>query len=333
MKEPKISVIVPIYKVEPYLRKCLDSIVNQTYRNLEIILVDDGSPDNCGAICDEYAAKDQRVRVIHKANGGLSSARNAALEIATGAYIGFVDSDDWIEVKMFEVLLSGLQTAGADISVCGHYEEYKSHRKEFTWPKQLVLDKERALEKLLQNDQMKNLVWDKLFCRNLFDNIRFPEGKTFEDMAIMHWLFLQAEKVVCLPNALYHYLQRSGSIVDDVSLGNRLNHYRAAKERYDALSADWPQFDQLMATQCVASAVGIWAGYLSNPKEERKQYEQELDDIAVFSALHYKEALAHMKLGRAGRIILYLLPYKKWWAFATAYCIAVFYQWKHGRAL
>ena len=292
MKEPKISVIVPVYKVEPYLRKCLDSIVNQTYRNLEIILVDDGSPDNCGAICDEYAAKDQRVRVIHKANGGLSSARNAALEIATGAYIGFVDSDDWIEVKMFEVLLSGLQTAGADISVCGHYEEYKSHRKEFTWPKQLVLDKERALEKLLQNDQMKNLVWDKLFCRNLFDNIRFPEGKTFEDMAIMHWLFLQAEKVVCLPNALYHYLQRSGSIVDDASLGNRLN-----------------------------------------PKEERKQYEQELDDIAVFSALHYKEALAHMKLGRAGRIILYLLPYKKWWAFALAYCTAGLYKQRHGRSL
>ena len=105
MSEPKISVIVPVYKVEPYLRKCLDSIVGQTYQNLEIILVDDGSPDGCGAICDEYAAQDKRVRVIHKANGGVSSARNAGLTAATGEWIGWVDSDDWIEPDMYERML------------------------------------------------------------------------------------------------------------------------------------------------------------------------------------------------------------------------------------
>ena len=99
---PKISVIVPVYKVEPYLRKCLDSIVNQTYRNLQIILVDDGSPDNCGKICDEYAARDRRIEVIHQENGGISAARNAGLNLADGDYIGWVDSDDWIEPEMYE---------------------------------------------------------------------------------------------------------------------------------------------------------------------------------------------------------------------------------------
>ena len=113
---PKISVIVPVYKVEKYLDKCVESIVNQTYKNLEIILVDDGSPDNCPAMCDEWAEKDERIRVIHKENGGLADARNAGMDIATGDYIGFVDSDDWIEPNMYEVLLKNALKYDADIS-------------------------------------------------------------------------------------------------------------------------------------------------------------------------------------------------------------------------
>ena len=117
-REPKISVIVPVYKVEPYLRKCLDSIINQTYRNLQIILVDDGSPDNCGAICDEYASKDSRIEVIHQENGGVSAARNAGLKLAAGDYIGWVDSDDWIEPDMYAYMLENMQKYEADIAVC-----------------------------------------------------------------------------------------------------------------------------------------------------------------------------------------------------------------------
>ena len=116
---PKISVIVPVYKVEKYLDRCVESIVNQTYKNLEIILVDDGSPDNCPVMCDEWAEKDERIRVIHKENGGLADARNAGMNIATGDYIGFVDSDDWIEPNMYEVLLKNALKYDADISRCG----------------------------------------------------------------------------------------------------------------------------------------------------------------------------------------------------------------------
>lgn len=333
MEESKISVIVPVYKVEPYLRKCLDSVVNQTYQNLEIILVDDGSPDHCGAICEEYAARDKRIRVIHKENGGLSSARNAALEIATGDYIGFVDSDDWIEPEMFKFLLHGLETTGADIAVCGRYEEYRDRRVIFEWPEVRIMDRGEALGELLKNDQLQNLVWDKLYRRKLFEGICFPEGKTFEDMAVMHKLFLCSERVVCVPGTMYHYLQREGSIVGDISLKNRLNHYEMAETRYEELKVSWPQYAGLMAAQCVASAVGLWTIYLSNPLEEQKRYREKMGTIAAFARCHRGEALEYMRLGLAGRLVLRLVSYDTWWAFSLANGIGKLYKWRHGRAL
>ena len=180
---------------------------------------------------------------------------------------------------------------------------------------------------------MKNLLWDRIFHRTLFVGLQFPEGRTYEDIAVMHWLFLRAEKVACLPEVLYHYRQREGSIVDNTSLGNRINHYIASKERYDALSGEWPQFRQLMEAQCVASAVGIWAGCLSNPRGDREKYVKDLQAIADFSAIHYQKALKYMDLGLAGRMVLRLTQHNSWWAFAAARGVAALYRWKHGREL
>lgn len=295
--------------------------------------MDDGSPDGCGKICDEYAQRDGRIKVIHKPNGGVASARNAGLAAAVGEWIGWVDSDDWVEPAMFATLLQGALETDAEISVCGHWEEYRGRRAVSGWCDRRVLDTERALGELLENGKMKNLLWDRIFHRTLFDGLQFPEGKTYEDIAVMHWLFLRAEKVVCLPEVLYHYRQREGSIVDNTSLGNRINHYIASKERYDALSGDWPQFRQLMEAQCVASAVGIWAGCLSNPRAEREKYRAELQNIADFSAIHYRKALEYMELGLAGRMALRLTPHNSWWAFAAARGVAALYRWKHGREL
>lgn len=333
MNEPKISIIIPVYKAEPYLGKCLDSVVGQTYRNLEIILVDDGSPDGCGIICDEYAKQDGRITVIHQNNGGVSSARNAGLRRVTGSYIGWVDSDDWIEPDMYEYLLKNIIDHDADIAVCGRCERYREKTVNRCWQKTEVLDTESALRLLLENGQMQNFLWDKLWRRELFRNIYFPEGKTYEDIAIMHRLFERAEKIVCLNETKYHYVQHPGSIVADTSLENRLNHYKAAKARFEEMKETWPQFKTMLLAQCVASAVGIWVGYLSNPWEERQKYVSEIEEIANFSALHYREALAQIELGKAGRIVLRLTPYNKWWSFALAYCVGKLYQWKHGRAL
>ncbi len=332
-REPKISVIVPVYKVEPYLRKCLDSIINQTYRNLQIILVDDGSPDNCGAICDEYASKDSRIEVIHQENGGVSAARNAGLKLAAGDYIGWVDSDDWIEPDMYAYMLENMQKYEADIAVCSRLECFKERKLFKGWRQMEVLDKKQALEKLLENGQMQNYLWDKLWRRELFAGITFPDGRTFEDIAVMHRIFAKAQRVVCLPEAKYFYLQHNASIVGNVCLKNRFNHYLAAKERYVEMVAEWPQFEALLLAQCAVSAVGIWSGYLDNPKEERMKYLERLAEISAFCREHYQEAIQYANMGVTGRAVLRLTLYVKWWSFALAKFFSWLYKLKHGRNL
>ncbi len=332
-REPKISVIVPVYKVEPYLRKCLDSIVNQTYRNLQIILVDDGSPDNCGAICDEYAAKDRRIKVVHQENGGVSAARNAGLKLAEGDYIGWVDSDDWIEPGMYENLLKNILKYKADIAVCSRVELYKNRRVRYGWTDVEILDREKALELLLKNDLMQNYLCDKLWKRKLFEVISFPTGRTYEDMAIMHQLFIKAQCVICLPEVGYNYFQRSDSIVSDVSLKNRLGHYLAAKNRYDEIVNDWPQFKHLLIAQCVASAVCIWCGYFANKRDERLRFKSDVMDIAEFCKQNYKYGLRYSNMGLVGKTVLRLTPYAKWWAFFLSWLLGRLYKVKHGRNL
>jgi len=332
-REALISVIVPVYKVEPYLRKCLDSILGQTYRNLEILLIDDGSPDRCGEICEEYAAKDGRIKAIHQANGGLSSARNRGLARATGDFIGFVDSDDWIEPDMYDYLLSGMRRAEAEIAVCGRYEHARETCVVRGWPREEPLNREEALRALLENDRLKNFMWDKLWRRELFADLRFPEGRTFEDMAVAHKLFAKALRVVCLPEAKYHYRLRSGSILDDVSLKNRMNFYLAARSRYEDMKADWPQFADLLAAQCAASAVSLWGGYYANPKEERRRLQGQLQEISAFCKEHAAKALTQMKMGPTGRAILRLTPHAAWWSYALARLFSQIYRWKHGRNL
>lgn len=333
MVAPKISVIVPVYNTEPYLRQCLDSIVGQTCESLEIILVDDGSVDQSGLICDEYAARDARIRVIHQPNRGVSAARNAGLQIASGEWIGWVDSDDWIAPEMYAYLLQCAERHGVDIAVCSRYECSHDGTVFYGWERSEILDTEQAVGLLLANKELQNFLWDKLWKRTLFDGVVFPEGKTFEDIAVLHRLFLAAKRVVCLPKALYYYRQRSGSIVDDQSLANRINHYRAAKLRMDEMYDQWPQFRHLLEAQCVASSIMIWCGYYANPKSERRRYLPELKNIAAFAKSHYQSAMQHMGLGAAGRMVLYLIPYPTWWSFLLSGWISKIYRRKHGRSL
>ncbi|MCQ2102485.1 MAG: glycosyltransferase [Fibrobacter sp.] len=218
MDTPLISVIVPIYKVEPYLRRCLDSIVNQTYTNLEIILVDDGSPDGCPAICDEYAAKDNRIVVIHKENGGLSDARNAGLDICKGEYISFVDSDDWIEKNYIEHLLTLIKNEHADIAIANHqlictngFIEYKGvfNNK--------IFHHSKFMKELIINAPIQFIVaWGKLYKREIFNDVRFPIKKIHEDQYTSYRLFYNAHKIVTTKKILYNYLKRPDSIMSQI---------------------------------------------------------------------------------------------------------------------
>lgn len=334
MKEAtKISIIVPVYKVEDYLKKCLDSLIAQTHRDLQIILVDDGSPDSCGEICDEYAAKDKRIVVVHKENGGVSSARNAGLALADGEWIGWVDPDDWTEPDMYAYLLEGAKKHGADIVVCGRQEEYSARCVPRGCQDERCLSTETALQLLLENDTIQSFLWDKLWKRSLFDGVEFPEGRTFEDMTVMHRLFERAGKVCCLPAVKYHYLQREGSIVSNLALKNKVNFYLAAQKRRSDLQERWPQFRQLLEVQCMTSIISLWCSYLRNSKEERKKYLPQIQEISKFAKQHYKTALKYANTGAAGRFVLRLTPHPYIWAFALAWLCGQLFEQKYGVSL
>jgi len=228
MDGERISVVIPVYKAEPYIRQCLDTVLNQTHQNLEVILVDDGSPDGCPEICDACAAADPRVRVIHKDNGGVSSARNAGLGAATGRYVGFVDSDDWVDYDFFERLHRAAKESGADIAACGIIKVYERHHKRRAfYESDRTFSGEAAQREVLKNDQMSCHTWNKLFDRRLFDGILFPPGKCYEDIHVMHRVFERAAKVAVIADWKYYYRQRPDSITYTPSAGNLADYFDA----------------------------------------------------------------------------------------------------------
>jgi glycosyltransferase involved in cell wall biosynthesis len=219
MAKELVSIIVPIYDVEPYLKKCVDSIIGQTYSNLEIILVNDGSPDNCGKICDEYAAKDERIKVVHKENGGLSDARNVGTEIAKGNYISFIDSDDFVTQNYVEYLYGLIAKHSADISACGYLPIRENGiviKSKNSLTENKVYNKENFNEMfsaMLYEENTFDAAWSKLYKKTLFSSIQFPKGKLFEDVRIVPQLLHKAEKVIFGKEKHYFYQIRQNSIV------------------------------------------------------------------------------------------------------------------------
>lgn len=217
-----ISVIVPVYKVEPYLRCCIDSILAQTFTDFELILVDDGSPDNCGAICDEYAAKDDRIIVIHQQNGGLSAARNTGIDWvfanSKSEWIAFVDSDDVIHATYLEYLYNAALKSGAGLSaVYPKYFYYEEEIKDYcpSVSKQEIISSRDACQRMYSGDDMYLLsAWGKIYRKKLFVIYRFPVGKIYEDQYLGPKLLYDSEKVSILHSRLYYYRQRTGSIIN-----------------------------------------------------------------------------------------------------------------------
>ena len=238
---PLISVIVPVYKVEKYLDRCVASIAAQTYENLEIILVDDGSPDGCGVICDNWARKDPRVKVVHKENGGLSSARNAGVAVATGKYVGFVDSDDYIHPQMYEKLYAALTETGADVSICNYDYVDESgaadlQMREISPIKTEVLTREQAYEKVAVLEKgyaFYVTAVNKLYPRSVFEQLQFKEGFVHEDEFFVHHLFFHCSCVATIADPLYFYVQRSGSITKTKATVRSLDGVYAYYDRYE----------------------------------------------------------------------------------------------------
>lgn len=239
--ENTISVIVPIYKVEAYLDECVRSIVGQTYPHLEIILVDDGSPDRCGAMCDAWAKRDDRIRVIHKPNGGLSDARNAGLEIASGDYIAFVDSDDWIEPEMYERMLAALLQEDADICACRISSRYPDRRADWGCPEYRVTDPEQTYAMLYNDAFFPVSAWNKLYRRAMWQELRFPVGKICEDAFTTYRLIHSAKRIVQIPEALYCYRIRPESIMTSRFTPRRMDEEEVWRVNYEFMREHYPR--------------------------------------------------------------------------------------------
>ena len=239
-----ISVIIPVYNVEKYLDICVESVVRQTYENLEIILVDDGSTDNCPAICDEWARKDSRIKVIHKQNGGLSSARNVGMKNASGDYIGFIDSDDVISLDMYEKLLSSLKENEADIAQCGYFtfSDY-SQISDFNNDKTVYTRKfnsHNAVKSLLTDGTVSVICWSKLYKNQVIKNVFFEEGVINEDVLWTYQVLAKSDNVVTISGKLYGYYQREGSIMNSAYSERRFDALYALSKRSDAVKTDFP---------------------------------------------------------------------------------------------
>lgn len=209
-----ITVVIPVYNIEKYIKKCVDSVIRQSYRNLQIILVDDGSTDNSGRICDELAEKDSRIQVIHKENGGLSDARNAGLDRAAGKYIGFVDGDDYIDEDMFEVLYSAIWRDDIDMASCGYYEEFADKVNIMCCSKKTVLlDRKQAYQALFNRNAILGCSsCNKLFKKELFGSVRYKKGIQSEDLELIYRIIHSARYIVCVNSVKYHYYHRPESI-------------------------------------------------------------------------------------------------------------------------
>ncbi|WP_283680829.1 glycosyltransferase family 2 protein [Parablautia sp. Marseille-Q6255] len=256
-----ISVIVPIYNVEKYLERCVNSLLNQRYRNIEVLLVDDGSTDKSGEICDSFQQVDTRVKVFHKKNGGVSDTRNFGIEKATGEYLAFVDSDDYVSSDYLGSLYTMLTQKNADIAMCS-YQKTKSSKIEYndniTAYDTALISNEETLEKMLYRKGIDSYCWGKLYRKTLFDEIRFPVGELFEDVKIMYKVYDKANRIVFNQAKLYFYYQRSGSIVNSEFSIRKMDQVLASEEVLEFISRKYPELTDAAASKLFIAAVDIF---------------------------------------------------------------------------
>lgn len=303
-----ISIIVPVYNVEHYIRACIGSLLTQTHTNIEIILIDDGSTDRSGFICDEYKELDSRIRVIHKTNGGLASARNAGLEIASGDYIGFVDSDDWIESDMYALLLKNILSASADISVC---RWRPSDRKEHLTEASVLLSMKEALHTLKANGKTQYWgpsVWNKLYKKSVIYDVRF-ENTYSEDVIFTVKCYLKSSKIVFSNAEKYIYNIRFGSITQSGFKHKMMENFAVSETIYNLINARFPGIIPANPARDAQTAIRLIHEIIvrNQQKEFREDYKtlrKFLVQKPLFSSIFKIDSLRW----RVSAIVWYFFP-------------------------
>ena len=312
MQSPRLSVIVPVYNVEKYVRKSIDSILKQTFTDFELILVDDGSTDRCGKICDEYALSDPRVRVIHQKHAGVSNARNQGIDIARGAIVGFVDSDDAICADMYERMLRCMDANQSDIVFSDTYI-VRNGIKTFGRPiyeKDKFLDHKEAVNGILDGT-IDNAVWNKIYRREIIGNIRFPAGRVYEDVATVYKFMDRAKKVNYLCKPLYYYIKRKDSITNtSFNSKGRYDCFCGYKERADFAE----QYQLECADRCKVLAL-----------------ETALSTLTAFYAVNesrtsdkYLDVTGFIETHNLSRLISHLKPKHRFLMYCYQYCVPVY---------
>ena len=280
----KISVIVPIYNVEKYLERCLESIVHQSYKNLEIILVNDGSKDNSLMICEEYKKQDERIIIINKKNGGASSARNEGLKIATGDYISFIDSDDYIEEDMYEILVRNLIENDADISVSGVKDIIENIDGSQTIIKD-TFNGERILETVNSIEAMRKYFlgswapWDKIYKREIHKDLFFPEGEINEDEAIVLEVLKKAKKIVYDNKSFYNYIKRDSSVTASCFNERKMDWYKNCKKNLEIVENEFIELREVAEKRLLSSILWSFNGMIDQNLDLREYKKQMLKDV------------------------------------------------------
>ncbi|MCB6142735.1 glycosyltransferase [Lachnospira pectinoschiza] len=285
-----ISVIVPVYNVELYLSRCIQSIIKQTYKELEIILVDDGSTDLSGQLCEQWKEKDSRIIVIHKANGGLSSARNAGIEIAKGKYLAFVDSDDYIAEDMIDTMVGDIQNYGVDVA-CVNYMEFDDSNVNQVIQNQesktIVLDTLSAIKCLYSNEKICNFAWNKMYKKELFESIRYPLGRKMEDLGTTYRLFDLSKNISYNSKRLYYYYQRENSILHNLNKSFYIDKTLLTIQRSKYLRKKYGDF--IENTEYVVNTIFESYQYIYGDEKLDKIVTEEMDYIWKYCRSSFNE--------------------------------------------
>jgi len=309
MDAPLITVVVPVYNVEKYLKRCVDSIREQTYRNLEIILVDDGSPDCCGSMCDAFAQEDDRIRVIHQKNGGQASARNKGVDAASGEWIAFVDADDYIHPQMYQHMYELMRAHQAQIVCCGIERVDDQGRLSLFNPEEdelLVLTASEALRELTENYRITSSPCDKLYQRRILEKNRMTEGMIYEDYDVMHrWLF-SAKKVVYSGRPLYSYYQSPDSTIRRPFHRGRFDEMVAEKRRLAFYIENCPENVDAEAAKYMLTGMMLLlqSRKAADCKKQRKELRQDL--------CRFRKEYAHVEISEYLQLRLKLIRVGLW---------------------
>lgn len=311
-----VSIIVPVYNVEKYLTRCLDSIINQTYRNLEILIVDDGSTDQSGEICDQYADKDARIRVFHRENGGLAVARNTALDkISGGGYLVFVDSDDYIELDAIEKMVQYAYTYNVDIVIAGFYIEspYRTIPANIVNDITILQNSEELMKMYLSTQFVGAKVWNKLYAKELWSDVRFPNYRTSEDTATSYKIFDKSNKSIIIPKRVYHYVMRQDSIEHKMVMEHQFASIEAAENRYNYVRSKYPSLENAANCDrwCIRTAM-YKRLFMTN---QQNRYKKVLDEWLDFFKKEQAPSKAYQK--EQNKILKY--PYAYGWYIGCKY--------------